>query len=59
MPTLKVTRTTFYEISKISHICSNFPRGVCIGVVHIFEKSQVLFSLYFREKGVETLKIYE
>ena len=31
-----VTPTTFYEISKISHICSIFHKSVCIRVVHIF-----------------------
>ena len=32
----KVIRSTFYEISKISHICSVFRKSVCIRVVHIF-----------------------
>ena len=57
--TIKVTPTTFYEISKISNICSIFV-SVCIRVLHTyFETAQVLFALYFREKGVKTLKIYE
>ena len=33
---IKVTPTIFYEISKISHICSIFRKSVCIRVVHIF-----------------------
>ena len=33
---VKVTPTTFYEISKISHICSIFRKSVCIRVVNIF-----------------------
>ena len=33
---LKVTPTTFYEITKISHICSIFRKSTCIRVVHIF-----------------------
>ena len=32
---IKVTPTTFYEISKISHICSIFRKSVCIRMVHI------------------------
>ena len=32
----KATPTTFYEISKISHICSIFGKSVCVRVVHIF-----------------------
>ena len=40
---VRVTRTTFYEISKISHICSIFRKSICIRVAH----------------RVETLKIYE
>ena len=35
-PQFKVTPTTFYEISKISHICSVFRKSFCIRVVHIF-----------------------
>ena len=53
---LKVTRTTFYEISKISHICSIFRKSVCIRWYTYFETTQVLFSLCFRENGVEALK---
>ena len=33
---LRSLQPLFYEISKISHICSIFHKGVCIGVVHIF-----------------------
>ena len=47
--TFKVTRTTFYEISEISHIGSIFCKSVCIRVVHIFETVQVLFSLCLLE----------
>ena len=55
----KVTPTNFYQISKISHICSIFRKSVCIGSYTYFETAQVLFSLCFRENGVKTLKIYE
>ena len=40
---VEVTSTTFHEIRKMSEICSSFRKNVslCIGVVHIFETSQV------------------
>ena len=47
---LKVTPTTFSEISESSHICSIFRKIVCSRVVY-FETAQVLFSLLFPEKG--------
>ena len=46
----KVTLTTFYEISKMSDICSIFRKNVYIEVVHIFETSFV-FSLLPRKRG--------
>ena len=57
--TFKVTPTTFYEISKISHIGSVFRKSVCIRVVHIFcDRASSAFP-FFRETGIKTLKIYE
>ena len=47
---LKVTRTTFYEISKISHICSIFGKSVCIRVVHTFwDRTSFVFPLFPRK----------
>ena len=49
---LKVTPTTFYEISKISHICSNFRKSVYIRVVHIFwDRASFIFPLFPRKEG--------
>ena len=56
---LKVTRTTFFQLAK-SHISAQFFVTVFVlGWYTYFETGQVLFSLCFLEKGVKTLKIYE
>ena len=48
----KVTPTTFYEISKISHICSIFRKSVCIRVVRIFwHRAGFVFPLFPRKGG--------
>ena len=33
---IKIIPTSFYEISKMSYVCSLFCKSVCIRVVHIF-----------------------
>ena len=52
MDRVKVIRTTFYEINKISHICSIFRKSVCIRVVHIFwDRTSFVFLLFSRKGG--------
>ena len=49
---VKVTSTTFYEISNISHICSIFRKSVCVRVVHIFfDRASFVFPLFPRKRG--------
>ena len=58
---LKVTPTSclFTKLAK-SHISAQFfVRVFVLGWYTYFESAQVLFSLCFREKRVETLRIYE
>ena len=56
----KVTPTTFYEISKILHICSIFRNSGCIRVVHIFWESASFVFLLFprkRDQNSENLRM--
>ena len=47
----KVTKTTFYEISKMSYICSIFRKNVCIVAIHIFwDCASFVFHLFPRER---------
>ena len=58
----KVTPTTFYEISKTSHICSIFCKSICLEFQGIknqqFHKGQNTKAISLRGKGLQEVRKY-
>ena len=56
---LRSLQPLFTKVVKSHVFAQFFVRVFVSGWYTYIETAQVLFSLYFREKGVKTLKIYE